>query len=214
MLPLFKDERMSKILSVLDHCEYYPKKSNVFKVFEMPVGEIRVVILGQSPYPKDISTGLAFASTQSTYSLNVIFNEIERSFYYNDFDTSRIETDQKDLLHWHKQGVFLLNTALTTTVDKSHYQYWKWFTTSIIEFISNHHLGIIWMQWGKQAQEFDISSKDHYVLKAPLPSKGLFATDNEFIGCNHFSICNKILGENNGEIIYWNKFEFSKLFKY
>lgn len=195
-IPIFQDKRMNKILKVLDKTKFTPSKKNMFKVFSMPISNIRVVILGESPYSKEgISTGLAFASNSTLpNSLGIMLNTIEREYYVDDFTPSRL--DQKyDLMHWHNKGVFLLNTSLSTQVDvsNSHSVYWKWFTKKIIDLIQHHHSGIVWMLWGSLAQSYNVDENLHYVLKENLPKEW---------STNPFKFCNNILTSNNGEIIF------------
>ena len=196
MTVLFKDKRMDKILKILDKTKFTPSKKNIFKVFSMPISNIRVVILGQSPYSKEnISTGLAFASNSTLpNSLGIMLNTIEREYYVDDFTTSRLDQSY-DLMHWHNKGVFLLNTSLSTQVDisNSHSVYWKWFTEKIIDHIQLHHTGIVWMLWGSLAQKIEIDEDLHYVLKENLPKQW---------STNPFKICNNILISNNGESIF------------
>src|ERR1051326_4628371 len=110
---------------ILPNIEYYPAKENIFNVFRMPLEDIKVVILGQDPYPKEgQAIGYAFAVSESTNkpaSLRIIEKEIGHEI-------------DKTLSHWREQGVFLLNTALTVEKGKagSHLNYWQNFTRQVI----------------------------------------------------------------------------------
>jgi len=160
---------------ILPNISYQPKTENIFKVFERPLSDIKVVILGQDPYPTPgDATGLAFSVSKDTRipkSLRIIAEEISNSI--------EIETDSlvdkmkplqflsnidlypewRTLEHWKDQGVFLLNTALTVETGKagSHLKYWEEFTKRVITFISQKQ-PCIWIFWGAKAQKFS-----HYV---------------------------------------------------
>jgi uracil-DNA glycosylase len=100
------------------------------------------------------------------------------------------------LEEWARQGVLLLNTGLTVRAHEanSHKDFgWQKFTDVVIDQISNHKEGIVFLLWGKQAQLKGkrIDRKKHYVLECSHPS-GLSA-HRGFFGCKHFSKTNEIL---------------------
>lgn len=211
---LFQDEKFKKIERVLGNCKFCPEKKDIFRVFSMSIEDINVVILGQDPYArKEVANGLAFATNnkETPYSLEVIYSEIERSFYSRDFTPERLNIIDNNLLHWHQQGIFLLNTALTVQEGKpnSHTKYWQWFTQKVIEYITEYTTGLVWLLWGKKAQEFQIDETLHYVFKAPHPAKGAYTGKDEFIGCNHFIETSKIIKYNKGIDLYWDKYYYS-----
>lgn len=110
---------------LLNEIHYYPQRENVFRVFEMPVDKVKVVILGQDPYPNlGDAIGLSFVNgtNKTPASLRHIIKEIEDEGYTN-----------PDIHSWEQQGVFLLNTALTVEANKagSHLGYWEPFTQSL-----------------------------------------------------------------------------------
>src|SRR5687768_16007765 len=121
---------------ILPTGKYYPEKSNIFRVFTMPLQDIKVVVLGQDPYPKKgQANGLAFAvnhDVKSPFSLETIRKELILEnitpSHYTSFNWRTLE-------HWHEQGVFLLNTALTVKPGEpnSHTQYWERFTAGIVD---------------------------------------------------------------------------------
>jgi uracil-DNA glycosylase len=210
---LFEDPKMEMIKNqVLQNCDYCPEIQNIFRVFSMPLDSIKVVILGQDPYPNGEANGLAFACNISTTlpaSLRVIAKEVHK-------DTGNIpDIKWRTLEHWHNQGVFLLNTALTVEggIAGSHLGMWQWFTREVIKKISQNK-SCIWMLWGAKAQSFSdyihnrcdytcsiidadtrLIDTSNYILKAPHPAAELYAgkTGKTFSGCNHFTICNEIL---------------------
>lgn len=182
---------------VLPSCNFYPEPQNIFRVFSMPIPSIKVVILGQDPYPnKGQAIGYAFAvakGVRKPTSLKVIEKEVGHSL-------------NETLEEWINQGVFLLNTALTVEarLPNSHSLYWLNFTKSVIEIIETT-VSPVWMLWGKHAQSYSsIIEKVNgspTILKAPHPAaEGYSGGKAGFYGCNHFKIANAILAKTSSNI--------------
>lgn len=229
--PLFDDSKMRLIKnSILVKCKFYPAPSQIFRVFSMPLDEIRVVILGQDPYPNGEANGLAFAVNETTKipaSLNIIFKEIESEGLKSGFYDSDIK-HYRTLEGWSEQGIFLLNTALTVEAKNSgsHAGIWQWFTRQVVKIISENN-PCIWMLWGAKAQSFKDYIKNYYlakkivvseeesttinipkgnyILEAPHPAKETYPgfSGAKFSGCNHFKLCNEILSYQKKPIINW-----------
>jgi uracil-DNA glycosylase len=108
------------------------------------------------------------------------------------------------LTHWAEQGVLLLNAALTVEEAKpnSHQKIWTDFTDAVIKTISENSKGVIFLLWGKFAQDKKklIDTQKHYVLEAAHPSP---LAGDAFLGNKHFSKSNAILIENGKEPIDW-----------
>lgn len=217
--------------NILPNCIYYPQKENIFRVFKMPLNNIKVVILGQDPYHgPGQANGLAFAVNEniiSPPSLKIIYKEL-RSLNASQ-GISQVDVSQKErtLEHWEEQGIFLLNTALTVESTKpgSHITYWEEFISKVITFIASNQ-PCIWLLWGKKAQSyttyiphktiFNVKnySKEtiegvpsspyfNYILKAAHPAAECYQSNAGFLGCNHFYYVNRILMKNNQEQINW-----------
>ena len=219
---------------LLPNISYQPLKEDIFRVFEMPVNKIKVVILGQDPYPTPgDAVGLAFATRAERKlpaSLRIIIQEIGESVYYfsrEDFKPTYDDSDWKTLDHWRKQGVFLLNTALTVETGKagSHIKYWEEFTKKVIQYISVQN-PCLWLLWGAKVQKFIPSIKScpfmvkgynkttiqdipanndyNYILTAPHPAAETYLGGKAgFYGSNHFVLVNKILKKNKLKQINW-----------
>lgn len=156
-----------------------PDPFYAFKI--TPYESIKVVIIGQDPYPsKEHAHGLAFSSLSSKVpaSLKNIFKELKK------------HSTSGDLTSWAHQGVFLLNRILTVEEGKplSHKDMgWEIFTDNVLRFLSQKDF-LIFCLWGKKAQEIEpLISKKHLILKAGHPSP---LSVKSFLGCNHFSIIN------------------------
>ena len=174
----------------------YPPGSLIFNAFKKtPFPKLKVVILGQDPYHnRGQAHGLSFSvpdGVPKPPSLINIFKELK-----NDLG---LEIPQNgNLEKWASQGVLLLNASLTVRQNEpgSHSQIgWLQFTDSVIKKISEQKEGIVFLLWGKFAQEKQslIDETKHYVLKAAHPSP--FSADKGFFGCKHFSKTNELLHE-------------------
>lgn len=155
---------------ILPEISYQPKSDIIFTIFKKPVNEIRVVVLGQDPYPTpNTAIGRAFAVNENNsipFSLKNIFKEIELStspvistnrngIGGNVVLIDRTSSKYQTLQHWEEQGVFLLNTALTVQTGEagSHLKYWSEFTKCVIRYISVKSPSI-WLLWGRNANTF------------------------------------------------------------
>jgi uracil-DNA glycosylase len=181
----------------------YPIKENIFKAFRLtPPSQLKIVLLGQDCYPTpNKATGLAFGNFNEdersvSPSLKVIWNCIEKEFHKGfmlDFDYS--------LESWAKQGVLLLNTALTVEAGKagSHLKLWSLFTNDLIQFISHQYPETIFILWGKYAEEYEHLCK--ISLKYVHPAYSLYS--HTHWNCTNFKEANEILLKQEKSIINW-----------
>nr|MBA2407519.1 uracil-DNA glycosylase [Chitinophagales bacterium] len=110
-----------------------------------------------------------------------------------------------NLSGWALQGVMLLNALLTVrakTAASHHNIGWEKFTNAVISNISDQKSGIVFLLWGRFAQEKEalIDTGKHHILKAAHPSP--FSAD-KFFGCKHFSKTNEILKQQKQTPIDW-----------
>jgi uracil-DNA glycosylase len=183
----------------------FPPGGLIFHAFRLtPFYDVRVVILGQDPYHgPGQAHGLCFSVPQGAAvppSLVNIFKEIES-------DLGLPIPHSGNLEKWARQGVLLLNATLTVRANQpgSHQRKgWETFTNAVIQRISQKRAGIIFLLWGKFAQEKEtlIDPNRHYILKAAHPSP--FAAYNGFMGCRHFSKTNDILRRHGLAEIDWS----------
>ena len=172
----------------------YPPGALIFNAFnETPLDKVKVVILGQDPYlGKGQAHGLSFSvlpGIKPPPSLANIFKELK-----NDIGLE-IPTSG-DLTSWARQGVLLLNASLTVRDGEpmSHAKVgWAKFTNAVIQTISNQRENIVFILWGKFAQEKKalINTNAHFILQAAHPSP--LSAHNGFWDCKHFSKTNAIL---------------------
>ncbi len=183
----------------------YPPGALIFNAFNTtPYDKISVVIIGQDPYHgHGQAHGLSFSvptGIKPPPSLMNIFKELEKDI--------GIKMPEKygNLTKWAEQGVLLLNAALTVRAGEpfSHAKYgWTEFTDTVITRLSEKKEGIVFLLWGKFAQEKQalIDETKHVVLKAAHPSP--FSADKGFFGCKHFSKTNDILIKSGRNPIDW-----------
>lgn len=169
-----------------------------FRALEItPFEQVRVVVLGQDPYhTPGKAAGLSFSVPEDEElppSLKNIFKELEREF-------GVLRTNGL-LVDWAEQGVLLLNTILTVEEGKplSHKKLgWELLTDEMIRALSIERTGLVFMLWGRPAQEKAelIDDEKHVVLVASHPSPLSVTRGPEpFAGCGHFRRANEVLAE-------------------
>jgi len=192
------------LLDEKKHHSIYPKGKDIFNAFNYTsFDRVKVVILGQDPYHgMGQAHGLSFSvpdGVKQPPSLKNIFKEIA-----SDLNLPLPETG--NLSPWTKQGVLLLNATLSVRVKQagSHQKKgWEEFTDSVIQNISQKKEGVIFLLWGRFAQDKAelIDKNKHHILTAPHPSP--FSVYRGFFGCKHFSKTNKLLAEQGLKEIDW-----------
>ena len=185
------------------HC-IYPKGTAIFNAFNFtPFGKIKVVILGQDPYHGNGQAhGLSFSvpnGVRKPPSLKNIFKELSKDLQIPIAETGNLSS-------WAKQGVLLLNATLTVRAKQagSHQKKgWEEFTDAVIQKISTEKKGVIFLLWGRFAQNKAklIDKQKHHILTSPHPSP--FSAYSGFFGCKHFSKTNAILKEKGLSKIDW-----------
>lgn len=193
------------LLSEKKKFRVYPKGVDMFNAFTYaPFDLVRVVILGQDPYHgPGQAHGLCFSVQEGVPqppSLINIFKELENDLGYRPPVSGNLEK-------WARQGVFLLNTTLSVRERKpqSHFgKGWEVFTDEVIRQLSDQKEHLIFMLWGKFAQQKSslINEQKHLILKTTHPSP--LSASYGFLGSRHFSKANAYLEKNNLKAIDWN----------
>lgn len=171
---------MDKLVAEMKTETMWPPPALWFKVFEDDPEVIRVVILGQDPYPTPHrATGYSFEIAGDVDdSLHVIFDSIKKQ--YKD---ARIDYQCGDLSHWRAQGVMLMNAALsvcgsrartrtkkvdckelqvTETKPRKIYGIWSHFTKGAMRVLCKKQPYVVFVLWGRDAAKF------HTLAKAPV----------------------------------------------
>lgn len=186
----------------------YPPRHLLFNAFKLtPLKEVKVIIIGQDPYPNEgQAMGLAFATPKGIKvppSLLNIYKEIE-----NEFHTS-IDKSNGDLTYLAKQGVLLLNAYLSVRQkaplshkDAGYEEFFK----DVLTYLDQIDTPMVFMLWGNFARKYKIylNNPSHLILEASHPSPLAMAHGN-FFGCNHFLLANKFLEEHKVSPINWLK---------
>lgn len=210
LAPEFEQEYMRNLREFLGQQKaakktVYPRGNHIFAALDStPFDKVRVVILGQDPYHgPGQAHGLSFSVPEGVRpppSLQNIYKEI-----VSDLGAGSVP-QSGNLSSWASQGVLLLNSVLTVEAHQagSHQgKGWEKFTDRIIELLSKHREGLVFMLWGSYAQKKGqvIDTQRHLVLKAPHPSP--LSAHRGFLGCKHFSQCNQYLEGQGLKPIDW-----------
>ena len=183
----------------------YPPGQLMFNAFNTtPFHDVKVVLLGQDPYHgAGQAHGLCFSvqnGAKPPPSLVNIYKELNTDIGMN-------IPSHGNLTKWAEQGVLMLNASLTVRAEEpmSHSKIgWSEFTDSVIKKVSDQREHVVFILWGKFAQEKQVlvDETKHLVLKAAHPSP--FSANNGFFGCRHFSKTNEYLMQNGIDPIDWS----------
>ena len=185
MIKEIDEQRLTKTI--------YPPKEQVFRVFDLPLKDIKVVILGQDPYHNpDQACGLSFSVNDGVplpKSLINIYKELHDDLGIKPAKTGNLES-------WFKQGVFLLNAVLTVEKNSpaSHSKMgWENFTDYIIENISEKNENVVFVLWGAYARSKNklIDPSKHKIIESAHPSP--LSAYRGFFGSKVFSQINDYL---------------------
>lgn len=204
----FKKEYWEKLSSSIRNqyltTAVFPPPKNIFRAFDLcPFDKVKVVIVGQDPYHgKGQANGLSFAVNNGITlppSLKNIYKEI-----HDDLGITPLPSG--DLSRWASQGVLMLNSVLTVLANKpaSHAGIgWEQFTDAVISSLNSNRKHIVYMLWGKYAQNKGavIDRENNLVLTSahPSPYSATF-----FFGNHHFSRCNLYLEQHGLTPIDWH----------
>jgi len=182
----------------------FPPAEDIFNAFHLtPLKKVKVVILGQDPYPNpgqyygvcfSVPKGIAIPG-----SLANIFKEIHQ-------DLGKPIPTSGNLDRWVAQGVFLMNSVLTVRAHEtgSHRNMgWEIFTDAVIKKLSDERENLVFMLWGAYAKEKAalINSSRHLILTTVHPSPR--SAEYGFFGCRHFSKANDFLRSRGIQEIDW-----------
>jgi|TARA_R110000744_G_scaffold9020_2_gene29353 uracil-DNA glycosylase len=148
---------------------FTPRFKDIFNAFkECPYNDIKVIVIGQDPYPQlGVADGIAFSCSNK--------GKAEKSLQYilkalNDKD------GDVDLKRWSNQGVLLLNTAFTCEVNSigSHINLWKPFAIYLFELLNRHHKNIPVIMMGKKAEDWEIYLSNQKIYKVAHPASAAY----------------------------------------
>ncbi len=182
----------------------FPKNKDIFNAYNsMEFEDVKVVILGQDPYHGiNQAHGLSFSVQDG-----IVFPPSLKNIFQELVDDMRCSYPASgNLTKWAKQGVLLLNAVLSVRAHEANSHRgrgWEYFTDATIKAISEHREGVVFILWGRPAQQKEklIDTSKHLVLKAPHPSP--LSSYRGFFGSKPFSKTNTYLQAHSKEPIEW-----------
>lgn len=180
---------------------YLPAGENILRAFQQPFDDIRVLIVGQDPYPTPgHAVGLSFSVAPDVKlpgSLRNIFRE------YRD-DLGHPEPTNGDLTPWNERGIMLLNRVLTVTPNKSgshRDKGWEAVTDQAIRALADRDTPLVAILWGRAARSLRPLMPGVPCVESPHPSP--MVTTKGFYGSRPFSRANAMLQERGGQPVDW-----------
>lgn len=195
---------LANIEEKISNSNYTPSSHRVLNFMSAPLNKVKIIILGQDPYPQPrVATGRAFEvgtlkSWNQTFN-NISLKNIVRSIYhaynnehlkYSDIkkkigSTFALKDPDQLFISWEKQGVLLLNTSFTCETGKSnsHENTWNPFTISLLRFIADQYPEIIWFLWGNHAKDIigGINIKNKIESMHPMMCYNAPGRDSDFL---------------------------------
>ena len=204
---LFKVTKQINVLYKTHSCE--PAYNNIFRAFNVtPYNDLKLVSLAMDPYPQhNVSTGICFGNEKSVVKLSPSLEILKEAII--DFEVPHnLITFDPTLEEWSKQGILLLNSALTVEQNKpnSHLVIWRDFIKSFLRNLSIYNPGLIYVLWGSEAKTFSsYINKNDIVYRMPHPA--YYARTNTKIPSDFFNNLNKNIYRYYGRYIEWFKEE-------
>jgi len=170
--PIVTSDYFKKVITQVQKCKaegkkVYPDTKSTFRAFNLcQLQDLKVVILGQDPYPQlGVADGIAFSCSNT--------GKAEKSLQYIN---TALGTNHTDLRYWANQGVLLINTAMTVQVNKigSHYHLWESFIEYLFEGLNRCCPNTIFILMGKKAQLLETLIPNGIVLKCPHPASAAY----------------------------------------
>lgn len=182
---------------------YLPAGENVLRAFTLPLAEVRVLIVGQDPYPTPgHPVGLSFSVAPDVRPLPKSLVNIYRELH-DDLGVPPAQTG--DLTPWFDQGVLLLNRCLTVQPGKSashRNKGWEKVTQRAIEALVERRGPLVAILWGRDAQSLIPMLGGMPHVKSPHPSP--LSAHNGFFGSRPFSKVNALLERQGADPIDWD----------
>lgn len=199
---------LNKVMSKLKSMSNYtPNINKVFKAFiACSYNDLKVVMLGYDPYPqRDVATGILFGNKKeiSDKDLSPSLKIVKEAAVDFEIPHNSIIFDQT-LESWAKQGILMINSALTVEIGKvgSHTMLWRGFISKLLRNISEYNTGIIYVLFGEQAKTFKpYIGKNNIILEEKHPA--YYARTESRMPSTVFKEITKLTREKYGEPIIW-----------
>ena len=181
---------------------YLPAGGNVLRAFTQPLDEVRVLIVGQDPYPTPgHPVGLSFSVAPEVRPLPRSLVNIFREY---GTDLNLPTPGNGDLSPWSEHGVMLLNRVLTVQPGKpgSHRgKGWEEITETAVRALADRDGPLVAVLWGRDAQTLRPLLSDIPVVASAHPSP--MSADRGFFGSRPFSRANALLADQGGTPVDW-----------
>lgn len=206
VIDTFELTRVLNELRKVDINKLCPKYSDIFKAFELcHYNDCKVVFVAQDPYPqKGVATGIAFGNKSGTESISPSLEILKEGCIDYGIPHGPIEFDVT-LESWARQGILMLNSALTCEIGKtdSHMNIWRPFVSKLLKNLSEKERGIIYVLFGARAKTLKpyISKDYNDILEIEHPA--YFARTGKSMPNSIFTDINRLLKEKYGTEITW-----------
>jgi len=185
---------------------FTPQLKYIFRAFEeCPYNELKCVIIGQDPYHfQGSADGIAFSCSMAPKiqsSLKFMFKEIQDTVY-----SGKEYAGDPDLKRWSNQGILLINSAFTTTINKAgqHYDIWQPFIAFLLDIIGSNNPGIIYACLGRKAQEWmDLIPENNFKLYASHPASGKHTEDERWDSKDLFNQISILMNKHHNYKMKW-----------
>jgi uracil-DNA glycosylase len=190
-----------------DGKRFTPSLKYIFRAFEeCPYNELKVVMVGQDPYPHfGVADGIAFSCSlteQEQPSFKYLLDAIDRTVH----DNQGIVDRNPDLKRWSNQGILMLNTALTTNVGKvgQHYLIWRPFIAYLFDWLTWHNNGLIYLYLGNEAKKWsDAVNDNNYKFYTSHPASAAYNGNSIWECGDVFKEIYKITMKQYNHVIIW-----------
>jgi len=198
-------DEISKSLSKFARHQFIiPSLQHIYRPFyECSLDEVKVCLIGMDPYPNPNNTmGLCFSAPSDQpipASLRVIYKKLEQEGF-------SVDWNNPDLTKWAKQGILMINAALTVEAGRSgaHSKLWRDFTKQLVRHICNRKENMVWIAFGGEAKRAvdNIDTDTNLVLTGyhPSPAHGC---DKKFYEGRYFKAANEYLEKHGKSPIDW-----------
>ena len=212
-IKIIDKQELVKVVNKLGQMtNYTPPMKDIFRAFELcKYNNLKVLFLGYDPYPqKGVATGILFGNKLETNEehLSPSLKIVKEAAIDFEIPHNSIIFDQT-LESWAKQGILMINSALTTEIGKtgSHTMLWRGFVSKLIKNLSECDTGIIYVLFGEQAKTFKpYIGKNNIILEEKHPA--YYARVNMKMPSTIFYEINKLLKSKYNCQIEWYKEDF------
>lgn len=189
-----------------DGKRFTPVLKQLFRAFhECPYEDLKVIIIGQDPYPKaGVADGISFSCSNTDKeqpSLRYMFKEINETVY---MEMGR--ENNPDLTRWSNQGILMLNTALTCEVGNigSHVELWKPFTTYLLDMLSSYNSGLVYVFLGNYAKAWAKSvNQNNFKIFTTHPASAAYRKGQRWDSNDMFNTVSKLVKDHYKYDIKW-----------